>query len=129
MQGKTCFALAQTHQRLGAVERSEGYLERFVEVAQSGELRAQAAARCSLGVLLNAQGDFARAIPHLEAFFHLAWSLDDRALLDQARTFLGIAKGNAHLPAYAKLAGSDLPGLLAWKNERPCPLGDCRDEY
>ena len=68
--------------------------------SRCGALARQAEACCSLGVLYNQQGDFANAVQYLERFFELARSIGDKALLDKARTYLGIARGNAVLPAY-----------------------------
>ena len=81
-------------------------------------LRWQAEACCSLGVLYNQQGDFANAVQYLERFFELARSIGDKALLDKARTYLGIARGNAVLPAYMRVVTNDLDALLRWKNRR-----------
>ena len=111
-----------------------------VRVAIECGARPQAEACCSLGVLYNQQGDFANAVQYLERFFELARSTGDKALLDKARTYLGIARGNAVLPAYmyecrcsnaravqtcqpffARAVGRrvvthDLDALLQWKN-------------
>lgn len=118
--GAACFALAQAHQRLDDSAASQSYLQRFLEVAQSsGKLSAQAEACCSLGVLCIEQGDYARASEYLERFFELARQMGDKALLDKARTYLGIAKGNALLPAFQRLlVAEDLDALLTWKLRR-----------
>ena len=86
------------------------------------------------------------AVQYLERFFELARSVGDRAMLDkvrdptelgvspgwwvdwsilfsrfasaQARTYLGIARGNSVLPAYTQVVTSDLDALLRWKNRR-----------
>lgn len=71
--------------------------------------------RCSPRV----QGDYARASEYLERFFELARQMGDKALLDKARTYLGIAKGNALLPAFQRLlVAEDLDALLTWKLRR-----------
>ena len=44
--------------------------------------------------------------------------LPRQVLLDKARAYLGIAKGNSMLPAYQRLVTTDLDALLAWKNRR-----------
>ena len=78
----------------------------------------QAEACCSLGVLYNQQGDDARAVEYLERFFELARSIGDKALLDKARTYLGIARGNSVLPSFMNVVTTDLDALLRWKNRR-----------
>ena len=94
-------------------------LQKFSQLAQSsGKLSAQAEACCSLGVLYNQQGDYVSAVQYLERFFELARSIGDKALLDKARTYLGIARGNAVLPAYMRVVTNDLDALLRWKNRR-----------
>jgi len=42
----------------------------------------------------------------------------DRAMLDKARTYLGIARGNSVLPSYSRVVTTDLDALLRWKNRR-----------
>ncbi len=118
-QGAAAYALAQTYQRLQDGEASLRYLQQFLRLAQaSSSARAQAEACCSLGVLYNTQGDYTSAVQYLERFFELARAVGDRALVDKARTYLGIARGNSVLPQYTKVVTSDLDGLLSWKNRR-----------
>jgi tetratricopeptide (TPR) repeat protein len=118
-QGAAAYALAQTYQRLQDGEKSLGYLKQFLRLAQaSSSARAQAEACCSLGVLYNTQGDYSSAVQYLERFFELARAVGDRALVDKARTYLGIARGNSVLPQYTKVVTNDLNGLLSWKNRR-----------
>jgi hypothetical protein len=66
----------------------------------------------------HAQADHKRAVEYLERFFDLARQLGDKTMLDKARTFLGIARGNAMLPAYQRMVSNDLGALLEWKNRR-----------
>ena len=99
-------------------------MQRYLQLAQSsGKLTAQAEACCSLGVLYNQQNDYASAVQYLERFFELARSVGDKALLDKARTYLGVARGNAVLPAYMHVVTHDLDALLRWKNRR-LPFSD-----
>lgn len=100
-------------------EASRTHLQRFLELAQaSGKLSAQAEACCSLGVLYNQQNDFASAVQYLERYFELARSIGDGTMIDKARTYLGIARGNSVLPAYMNVVTNDLEALLRWKNRR-----------
>jgi tetratricopeptide (TPR) repeat protein len=123
-QGAACFALARVHLRLQDSPAALTFLQNFLQLAQSsGKPQAQAEACCSLGVLYNQQGDFANAVQYLERFFELARSIGDKALLDKARTYLGIARGNAVLPAYMHVVTHDLDALLRWKNRR-LPFSD-----
>ncbi|KAL1503767.1 hypothetical protein AB1Y20_012235 [Prymnesium parvum] len=118
-QGAACFALAHVHQRLQNGEASLQNLQKFSQLAQSsGKVSAQAEACCSLGVLYNQQGDYVSAVQYLERFFELARSVGDRSMLDKARTYLGIARGNSVLPSYTQVVTSDLDALLKWKNRR-----------
>jgi tetratricopeptide (TPR) repeat protein len=112
------------HLRLQDSPAALTFLQSFLQLAQaSGKPQAQAEACCSLGVLYNQQGDFANAVQYLEQFFELARSIGDKALLDKARTYLGIARGNAVLPAYMHVVTHDLDALLRWKTRR-LPFSD-----
>ena len=73
---------------------------------------------CSLGVLYNSLNDYASAVQYLERFFELARQIGERQLIDKARTYLGIARGNAVLPSFMSVVTSDLDALLRWKNRR-----------
>jgi len=118
-QGAASYALAQVYQRMQHGEASLRYLQKFLSLAQSScSVKAQAEACCSLGVLYNTQADYSSAVQYLERFFELARQTGDRALVDKARTYLGIARGNSVLPAYTKVVTNDLEGLLRWKNRR-----------
>jgi len=123
-QGAACNALAQVYQRMQDVDAALKHLQRFLELAQASEkLSAQAEACCSLGVLYNQQNDFASAVQYLERYFELARSIGDRKLVDKARAYLGIARGNSVLPAFVNVVTSDLDALLRWKNRR-APFSD-----
>ena len=99
-------------------------MQKYLQLAQSsGKLTAQAEACCSLGVLFNQQGDYPSAVQYLERFFELARSIGERAMVDKARTYLGIARGNSELPAYMHIVTTDLDALLRWKNRRT-PFSD-----
>jgi len=118
-QGAACYALAQAYQRMQDGEKSLLFLQKYLRHAQaSSSQRAQAEACCALGVLYNTQGDYASAVQYLERFFELARAVGDRAMVDKARTYLGIARGNSVLPAFTKVVRSDLQALLKWKNRR-----------
>ena len=118
-QGAACYALAQVYQRMQDGEQSLTHLQRFLQLAQtSGKLTAQAEACCSLGVLYNQQSDFASAVQYLERYFELARQIGDRQIIDKARTYLGIARGNSVLPSFMNVVTTDLDALLRWKNRR-----------
>ena len=94
-------------------------MQRYLQLAQSsGKLTAQAEACCSLGVLYNQQNDYTSAVQYLERYFELARSIGDRQLIDKARTYLGIARGNSVLPSFMNVVTNDLDALLRWKNRR-----------
>ena len=70
-------------------------------------------------MLTRSQLDMAiRAVQYLERYFELARSIGDRQLIDKARTYLGIARGNSVLPAFMNVVTNDLDALLRWKNRR-----------
>ena len=118
-QGQGCYALARVHQRQEDGDQSLAHLQRFLKLATaSGKLHAQAEACCSLGVLYNAQNDYASAVQYLERYFDLSRSIGERAMVDKARAYLGIARGNSVLPAYMNVVVNDLDALLRWKNKR-----------
>jgi len=118
-QGSACYALAQVYQRMQDGESSLHHMQRYLQLAQSsGKLTAQAEACCALGVLYNQQNDHASAVQYLERYFELARSIGDRQLIDKARTYLGIARGNSVLPAFMNVVTNDLDALLRWKNRR-----------
>jgi len=100
-------------------EASLQHMQRYLQLAQkSGKLMAQAEACCSLGVLYNQQNDYASAVQYLERYFELARSIGNRPLIDKARTYLGIARGNSVLPSFMNVVTNDLDALLRWKNRR-----------
>jgi len=55
---------------------------------------------------------------HMPIYTYMPPLLPPQVLLDKARAYLGIAKGNSMLPAYQRLVTTDLDALLAWKNRR-----------
>lgn len=118
-QASACSALAQVYQRLQDGDQSLKFLQKFLTLAQtSGKLEAQAEACCSLGVLYNSLNDYASATQYLERYFEIARQIGDRQLIDKARTYLGIARGNSVLPSFMSIVTSDLDALLRWKNRR-----------
>ena len=62
--------------------------------------------------------DFASAVQYLERYFELARQIGDRQIIDKARTYLGIARGNSVLPSFMNVVTTDLDALLRWKNRR-----------
>ena len=118
-QAGASYALAQVYQRIQDGEMTLKYLKEYLHLAQtSNSIRAQAEACCSLGVLYNTQADYANAVQYLERFFDFARQIGDRTMLDKARTYLGIARGNSVMPQYTKVVTQDLEALLRWKNRR-----------
>ena len=66
-------------------------------------------------------GHFASAdtsVTPSKRFFEIARSIGDRALVDKARVYLGIARGNSMLPKYLDVVTHDLDALLRWKTRR-----------
>jgi len=89
--GNLGFALCRSRE----AEAAEAFLERFLERA-AGERDAalQALASLALSRLSDAAGDALVALAHADNAFRAALASGDQALTNQARTALGIARGN-----------------------------------
>mmetsp|Transcript_6507 Transcript_6507/g.17694 ORF Transcript_6507/g.17694 Transcript_6507/m.17694 type:complete len:352 (+) Transcript_6507:39-1094(+) len=92
-----------------AIEHYKVYLELCRE---TGDNDGQGSAAFALASAYQQTGDIASAVTHLEAFIDLAQGTG------QARTNLGIARGNLVMGAYVQVVANDLSALLKWKNRR-----------
>lgn len=118
-QGTACSALARASTTLNNQAKSIHYLELYLDLAQrTNQLAAQAEACSNLGIMYNRQGEYTKAVQYFERNFEIARSLGDRKMLDNARIYLGIARGNAKVDSFIRVVNDDPAALLAWKNSR-----------
>lgn len=99
----------------GAIASLESYLQ---TTTRGGDLWGPALASCSLGLLYFEQQDYDQACTHFERFFEVARTLPDKRALEAARFNLGVARGAARLGQYMHVVLTDLPKLIAWKNNK-----------
>lgn len=129
-EGQACAALAAAYQTLRNDERALEFLERCLQIATETEnLVAQGEACCTLGVIHNKRADFESAVAHFERNFEIARQIvasgqGETALVDMARVYLGMARGNAMLRVYVYVIEHDFRALLNWKNRRVQPVAD-----
>jgi len=129
-EGQACAALAAAYQTLHNDERALEYLERCLQIATETEnLVAQGDACCTLGVIHNKRTDFESAVAHFERNFEIARQIiasgqGETALVDMARVYLGMARGNAMLKTHVHVIENDFRALLNWKIRRVKPAAD-----
>ena len=127
-EGQACAALAAAYQTLRNDERALEYLERCLQIATETEnLVAQGDACCTLGMIHNKRGEFESAVAHFERNFEIARQIiasgqGETALVDMARVYLGMSRGNAMLRTYVYAIEHDFRALLNWKNRRVKPV-------
>ena len=127
-EGQACAALAAAYQTLRNDERALEYLERCLQIATETEnLVAQGDACCTLGMIHNKRGEFDSAVAHFERNFEIARQIiasgqGETALVDMARVYLGMSRGNAMLRTYVYAIEHDFRALLNWKNRRVKPV-------
>jgi tetratricopeptide (TPR) repeat protein len=127
-EGQACAALASAYQTLQNDDKALTYLKTCLEMAAETEnLMAEAEACCALGVIYNKRGDFEKSVFYFERNFDFARGLSagdtgsNTALVDKARVFLGMAKGNQMLKRYVNVINHDQKSLLLWKAKRNMP--------
>lgn len=112
-------AIAQTYKALGSIPQAIDHLEKLQEKALvTGNIRAQAEASLSLGLLYQSQGMNKKAVELLENHFSLAKQIADRKMIDIARVKLGIIQACSSQETYIDTVTDNLKGLLAWKIKR-----------
>ncbi len=94
--------------------------------SETENLVAQGESCCALGVIYNKRGDFERSVHYFERNFEISRSISKDAsssasLVDIARVYLGMARGNQMLKRYVHTINHDMKGLLAWKTRRIAP--------
>jgi len=112
-------AIAQTYKALGSINQAIEHLEKLQEKAlNTGNIRAQAEASLSLGLLYQSQGLNKKSVELLENHFSLAKQLADRKMIDIARVKLGVIQACCSQDSYIDVVSDNLKALLAWKIKR-----------
>lgn len=125
-EGQAAAALASAYQALQNDDKALTYLKTCLELAtETGNLVAEGEACCALGVIHNKRGDFEKSVLYFERNFQVARSVDgttrSNSLVDIARVYLGMAKGNQMLRRYVNVINHDMKSLLSWKAKRSLP--------
>jgi tetratricopeptide (TPR) repeat protein len=112
-------AIAQTYKALGSIPQAIDHLEKLQEKALvTSNIRAQAEASLSLGLLYQSQGMNKKSVELLENHFSLAKQLGDRKMIDIARVKLGVIQASAAQESYIEVVSDNLKTLLAWRIKR-----------
>ncbi len=69
----------------------------FISHGKRKQDSSKARACCNLGIIYNKENDFDKAVEYFEKFFQIAKDLDDKKMLESARVYLGISRGNKYL--------------------------------
>jgi tetratricopeptide (TPR) repeat protein len=123
-QGEAYSALAAAHRAAESPDDAVSCLMQCLKIAeQTDDLRAQAEACCSLGVIFNQKKLFDRAVSFFQRNYELTRTLVSRGdadprLVDKARINLGMARGNQTLGSYMYAISYENRSLLKWKNSR-----------
>jgi tetratricopeptide (TPR) repeat protein len=84
-------------------EVSIKYLKENIELAQRTKQTLSLANACKdLAIIYNSTGQYEEAVKFFEQYFTLAKEIGDSKLIDTARVFLGLAKGNAQVSSMLK---------------------------
>jgi len=124
-EGQACAALASSYQQLHNDDKALEYLKTCLEVAtETEDLVAQAEAAAALGVIYNKRKDFDQAVDFFERNFKLCrttvanGTAPTNEVLEIARVYLGMARGNQMLKRYVHIINTDATALLGWKVKR-----------
>eukprot|EP00727_Mastigamoeba_balamuthi_P008596 m51a1_g4359 hypothetical protein (676) ;mRNA; f:258348-260802 len=106
-EAAACSALASAHQGANDRDKSIGYLlENFALAQRTKQLDAQGKACCNLGILYNKSGEHEQAAQYFEQYYAIAKQVGDPRMLDSARVYLGVARGNLRLRQFSHEAAS-----------------------
>lgn len=112
------YAMAEVQKELGKFDAASESLQKFFELGNTSEQRAQADAYCLKGMLEVQQGKFDESLKSFEVFFEVARAMNDQTLLDAARINLGVVRGHLRHESYMSLVANDMSSLLNWKLTR-----------
>ena len=129
-EGAACAALASAYQSLQNDDKALTYLKTCLDIATSTDnLVAQGEACCALGVIYNKRLEFVKAVEFFERNFEIARTTthagvaSNTSIVDIARVYLGMARGNQMLKRYVHVINQDPKALLKWKGQRHLPVG------
>lgn len=98
--------LAAAHREREEIEKAIDHLQANLDLAdRTGQMRTKAEVCCDLGVIYNQQGRYLMATQYFEQYFNIAKEIKEQKMVDQARVYLGISRGNARVQTatYQKL--------------------------
>ncbi|XP_071609806.1 tetratricopeptide repeat protein 29 isoform X1 [Heliangelus exortis] len=107
----------------GKVAETMKYLGEFMKTAENTHLSQSLVDSCVLlGNTYNTRGNYSKAVEKFVQAFEAAQKLKDLPLLDETKTFCGIAKAHELMVAFNSLIEAEDPVslkyLLAWKENR-----------
>jgi len=118
-EGAAHTTYANCLQEVGDMATAISSLEAYLETMSKGmDQTGPAIACCSLGILFYNKAQFQQSVTYFQRFFELARGLSDNAMLEAARFNLGVARGAVLMEPFMNVVNSDLPKLIAWKNNR-----------
>jgi tetratricopeptide (TPR) repeat protein len=93
--------LADAHKAMENAQKSIQLLEENINLAEeTNQPVKKAQACCDLGIIYNKDGNYQLAVEYFEEFFQIARQLDDPIMIDTARVYLGISRGNLKLKQF-----------------------------
>eukprot|EP00658_Telonema_sp_P-2_P007980 TRINITY_DN1297_c0_g1_i6.p1 TRINITY_DN1297_c0_g1~~TRINITY_DN1297_c0_g1_i6.p1 ORF type:complete len:433 (+),score=117.45 TRINITY_DN1297_c0_g1_i6:189-1487(+) len=112
-------SLADAYHTAGDVDEAVSNLRLCLEIAEATQsLEAQTQACNNLGLIYMKQDNFVKAVECFQRNFEIACSIGGKALIDNAKVNLGVAKGKSKMGKFMDLVCKDLPSLIQWKNNR-----------
>jgi len=127
-EGSACAALASAYQKLQNDDKAMDYLKTCLEVAtETDDLVAQAEAAAALGVIYNKRKDYDKSVEYFEKNFKLCRTTvaqgvaPTNEVVEIARVYLGMARGNQMLKRFVHVVNSDPNALLEWKAKHVLP--------
>merc|ERR1719446_52400 len=112
-------SLADAYHTAADVDEAVSNLRLCLEIAEATQsLEAQTQACNNLGLIYMKQDNFVKAVECFQRNFEIACSIGGKALVDNAKVNLGVAKGKSKMGKFMDLVCKDLPSLIQWKNNR-----------
>ncbi|NXU72555.1 TTC29 protein, partial [Oreotrochilus melanogaster] len=121
--GRAYAAITEILASQGKVAETMKYLGEFMKTAENTHLSQSLVDSCVLlGNTYNARGYYSKAVEKFVQAFEAAQKLKDLPLLDETKTYCGIAKAHELMVAFNSLIEAEDPVslkyLLAWKENR-----------